>query len=91
MELQEKLEAYGRKLQAYRHRVGYKNQYQLAVAMDCGAIQISNYESGKTIPSRLTAKQLIETLNLTRDEAIEFINETNALRIERRKQAHGNK
>jgi len=88
MELDRKIEEFGKKIENYRNRVGYKTRYQLAVVMDCGAIQISNYENGKSIPSKLVVRELIEALNLTRDEAIEFINEANELRLERRKVSH---
>lgn len=85
--VEEKARKLGELIKYYRERAGYVNQYTLSKASNCSPIQISNYESGRTTPSKLVARELIDAMNLTRDEAIEFIRLTDELRIERRKKA----
>ena len=83
----EKAKKLGELIKYYRERAGYNNQYTLSKVSNCSPIQISNYESGKTTPSKLVARELIDAMNLTREEGIEFIRLTDELRIERRKKA----
>lgn len=83
----EKSRKLGELIRYYRERAGYVTQYSLSKASNCSPIQISNYESGRTTPSKLVARELIDAMNLTREEGIEFIRLTDELRIERRKKA----
>lgn len=85
--VEEKARELGELIKYYRERAGYANQYNLSKVSNCSPIQISNYESGRTTPSKLVARELIDAMNLTREEGIEFIRLTDELRIERRKKA----